>query len=160
MQCSIKLVVLSAALAWAGMFSPAFAALGQPASSVGADGAAQLAASARLFAMSASGAKTVVSKQVVKTPAGVTIAEYSAGGAVFAVTWAGAVSPDLRQLLATYFPQVQQYVASNPPPFGAPLSMNQGGLVVQTYGHMGALGGSAYLQSQVPAGFDISQIGG
>ena len=130
---------------------PAYAALGQGAASITADGTP---VAQRALQALASG----VTAQSVTTPAGVLVTEYVSQGVVFAVTWSGPVMPDLPGLLADAFPTLHAWLAAHPGPPNQPLRMDTAQLVVHADGHMRAFSGVAYLPAQVPTGFDISQL--
>src|ERR1700751_3889695 len=96
----IILMVLCGAL-------PAFAALGEDASSVATD-QAHLKASVRMVP------HQFYSVQEMQTPSGTTVRQFvSPAGTVFAVSWQGA-APDLQQLLGTYFDEFESAATSEP----------------------------------------------
>ena len=132
--------------------TPAHAALGQPATSIAADGTPT-----PQHALQA--ATAGVSTQSVTTPDGVLVTEYVSQGIVFAVTWSGPVMPDLPGLLADAFPTLRAWLDAHPAPLNRPIQMRTASLVVRAEGHMRAFQGVAYLPGQVPAGFDITQLG-
>jgi hypothetical protein len=91
----------------------------------------------------------------------VSIREYvSNDGVVFAVTWAGPVHPSLSTILADYFPEFSKAQKAAPKVRG----MRSHGLVksenvvVERFGHMGAMQGKAYAPSLVPHGVSLSEI--
>ena len=135
-----------------GGAAPALAALGRPATSIAADGKPT---PGHALQASASG----VSAQSVTTPTGVLVTEYVSQGVVFAVTWSGPVMPDLPGLLADAFPTLRAWLDAHPAPLNRPIQMRTASLVVRAEGHMRAFQGVAYLPGQVPAGFDITQLG-
>ncbi len=132
--------------------TPAYAALGQPATSIAADGTPT-----PQHALQA--ATAGVSTQSVTTPDGVLVTEYVSQGVVFAVTWSGPVMPDLPSLLADTFPTLRAWLAAHPAPPTRPIHMDTPQLVVHAGGHMRAFQGVAYLPAQVPPGYDITQLG-
>jgi hypothetical protein len=139
----------------------ALAALGQDPASIARDGAVQ-GPSARAFASTAGSTaalSSVVQSQTVLTPQGVTVTEYFANGVVFALTWNGAVMPDLSGLLGTYFPGYQ-VALQNRPRAGrnAPVAVQTDQIVVHSAGHMRAFTGMAYVPPLVPSGFDITLL--
>jgi hypothetical protein len=85
-------------------------------------------------------------------PSGTVIREYAGpDGKVFAVTWHGPFSPNLRQTLGSYF---DQYAAAGPA--GRQdrnhVQVQASNLVVQVGGHMRAYSGRAYLPQALPSG--------
>jgi hypothetical protein len=120
------------------------------------------AAAARIFASSAPGAVSngaVVTRSWVDA-GGTTINEYATStGKIFAYTWSGPTSPDLRQLLGTHFSDYQS---------GAALARGQSGLhagrvaqsgfVVEAGGRMRGYTGRAWLPDAVPAGVSIDDL--
>jgi hypothetical protein len=91
-------------------------------------------------------------------PSGTVIREYAGlDGKVFAVTWHGPFSPNLRQTLGSYF---EQYAAAAPA--GRQdrnhLQVRTGNLVVQVGGHMRAYGGRAYLPEALPSGVTAGDL--
>jgi hypothetical protein len=88
----------------------------------------------------------------IQQPSGTVIREYAGlDGKVFAVTWHGPFSPNLRQTLGSYF---DQYAAAAPA--GRQdrnhMQVHQSNLVVQVGGHMRAYSGRAYLPLAMPSG--------
>ena len=86
---------------------------------------------------------------------GQTVKEYvSPTGMVFAITWKGPVMPNLRQLLGSYYGQLQQ-AAQNRRRRRGPLVIRSKDLVLASGGHMRAFHGVAYVPklwpSNVPA---------
>src|SRR5271165_3859423 len=85
-----------------GLVSPTWAALGDNSASVQAD-AVQMNGTQH----SVSGARYTI--QEIRTANGQTVREFvSPGGSVFAVAWEGPTTPDLQQLLGSYFAQFRQ----------------------------------------------------
>jgi hypothetical protein len=101
----------------------------------------------------------------IQEPGGTVVDEYvSPQGTVFAVSWHGQFPPPMQQILGTYF---QQYSAAlqarssqaQPRMYGhRPLDIEQPGLVVQTFGHMRAHSGRAYVPNLLPQGMAVDQI--
>lgn len=143
-RVGVRILVFLAAAAAA---PAARATLGEPASSVAAD-AARLAASRRPVEVRA----THEVEELV-SPAR-TVREYvSPAGVVFAVTWDGATPPDLETVLGAYARPVRRAVAARTAgPHGAPARIQAGGAVVETWGHMRAVHGRAYVPALVPPG--------
>lgn len=88
----------------------------------------------------------------IQQPSGTVIREYAGlDGKVFAVTWHGPFSPNLRQTLGSYF---DPYVAAAPA--GRQdrnhMQVRTSNLVVQVGGHMRAYSGRAYLPQAMPSG--------
>jgi hypothetical protein len=88
----------------------------------------------------------------IQQPSGTVIREYAGlDGKVFAVTWRGPFSPNLRQTLGSFF---DQYVAAAPA--GRQdrnhIQVHESNLVVQVGGHMRAYSGRAYLPQALPSG--------
>jgi hypothetical protein len=131
---------------------PASATLGESVNSVRTD-AQHLRASARV--RQASGYE-VHEMQV----SGATVREYASDGKVFAVAWQGMARPDLRQLLGSYYPQLQQAVAAEKAQRAGrhPVDISEGDLVVQMGGHQRAFVGRAYVRSIMPAAVKIEDI--
>ena len=150
-RAAVGAALLCAALA-------AHAALGLPESSIAADGSAPALQLQQLQAQQ-SGSASPVSAQRVVSPTGVQLTEYVSQGVVFAVSWNGAVMPDLPQLLAGAFPALHDWLAAHPLLLNQPIAMDTPQLVVRAEGHMRAFRGFAYLPALVPAGYDINQIG-
>ena len=148
-RAAVGAALLCAALA-------AHAALGLPESSIAADGSAP---ALQPLQAQQSGSTSPVSAQRVVSPTGVQLTEYVSQGVVFAVSWNGAVMPDLPQLLAGAFPALHDWLAAHPLLLNQPIAMDTPQLVVRAEGHMRAFRGFAYLPALVPAGYDINQIG-
>jgi len=90
--------------------SPAFAALGEPASSVQAD-QAHMQGTLRTTQTQA------YTIHEIRAATGTIVREYvSSSGRVFAVAWQGPWPPDMRQILGSYFEQYQQAVQAETPP--------------------------------------------
>lgn len=111
-------------------------------------------------------AKTLMRSQTMQgytvhetlTESGTMVREYAgANSKVFAVTWAGPLMPDLRQLLGPYFPQ---YIVDSDERRGghARRSVRHGDLVVYSAGRMRAFSGVAYLESAIPNGVQIDAL--
>jgi hypothetical protein len=88
----------------------------------------------------------------IQQTSGTVIREYAGlDGKVFAVTWHGPFTPNLRQTLGSYF---DQYAAAAPA--GRQdrnhMQVRESNLVVQVGGHMRAYGGRAYLPQSLPSG--------
>ena len=94
----------------------------------------------------------------IQLTSGTVMREYVAtDGKVFAVTWQGPTRPDLRQALGQYF---DAFVSAPRAKFAdrRHLQIQQGDLIVQAAGHMGALSGRAYLASAIPSGVNVGDL--
>jgi hypothetical protein len=94
----------------------------------------------------------------IQLPSGTVMREFvGTDGKVFAVAWQGPTRPDLRQALGQYF---DSYVSAPRSKFAdrRHVQIQQGDLIVQAGGHMGALSGRAYLASAVPSGVSIGEL--
>jgi hypothetical protein len=147
---------------WAGLLSatmlvialPAFAGLGEAASSVQAD-QAHMQGSLRTTQTEA------CTVHEINSPTGTVVREYvSTSGKVFAVAWQGPWPPDMRQILAGYFEQYQQAVQAQASTRAGrrPLLIEQPGLVVQSGGHMRSFAGRAYIPEMLPQGVSKEEI--
>ena len=97
----------------------------------------------------------------MRAPYATVVDEYvSPAGRVFAVTWRGQFPPQMQQVLGRYFEEYKDALAARPPQgYGhRPLNIQESNLVVQTFGHMGAYYGRAYLPDELPAGVEADQI--
>ena len=141
--CSITLA--------SGFSAPALAALGGDAASVEADRASLNGA----LRVSASDSFTL---HEIQTPGGLTVHEYlSPQGKVFAVSWRGRGIPDLRQMLGSYYGQLEQ-ATSVPHRDHHHLAVQTPELVVQARGHVRAYSGRAWVPTLLPQNFLVSQI--
>jgi hypothetical protein len=146
-----KLLVLCLALVLA---SPAFAGLGQNASSVLAD-QAHVQGTLRSTQMQN------YTVHEIRSANSTILREYvSSAGKVFAVAWQGPWLPDMRQLLAGYFDQFAQaaQAQASSRPGQRVLVIEQPNLVVQSGGHPRAFAGRAYDPQLLPAGVTPEQI--
>lgn len=97
----------------------------------------------------------------IQMPTGVTVKEFvGPSGRVFAVTWAGPVHPDLRQLLGAYFdPYIQAVQELDAQRHGhGPVFIDKPGLVARVSGHMRAFQGRVYVPQLVPAGVHAEEL--
>ncbi|AOJ69035.1 MULTISPECIES: DUF2844 domain-containing protein [Burkholderia] len=119
--------------------------------------------SARMFAQGATalfdGAVTM--RSYVDT-GGTTIREYATRtGQIFAYTWDGPTSPNLRQLLGERFAIYQGHAVATDPRVRAGLHAGrvaQADFVVEAGGRMRAYVGRAWLPGAVPAGVSIDAL--
>lgn len=132
----------------------ALAALGGDAGSVAADRAA--------FAAQLRTTATVQYDVHEISSAAQTVHEYvTRQGQVFAVTWQGAVPPNMRQLLGEYFPRFQSAAVAahqQRPGQHRQFTLAQPDLVIQSSGRLRNFHGIAYLPGLVPAGVAITQL--
>jgi len=93
-------------------------------------------------------------------PTGTVVNEYAApGGKVFAVTWRGAMPPDLSQLLGSYYTNYQTGLAARQSGVHSRhVLLNNGGLVFEAAGHMRDLRGIAYLPALMPQGVSAGEL--
>jgi hypothetical protein len=122
---------------------PGWAVLGQYENSITLD-QQHLRAQAREIA------RQGYSIQELKSPDGQLVREYvSPAGLVFGVAWQGPTMPDLRQLLGSYFGNVQKANQSRRPGRG-PLIVQTKDFVFESGGHMRSFRGCAYVPSLFP----------
>ena len=82
---------------------------------------------------------------------GSVVREYvSPAGKVFGVSWQGPFVPNMRQLLGSYFPNLQQYAQSQTGRHGGPLIIQKDNFVFTSGGHMRWYHGRAYVPSLLP----------
>lgn len=89
---------------------------------------------------------------------GTTVREYVANGVVFAVAWSGQFQPDLRALLGQHFTTLTAETAKRPHAGRSQVHIAQGGVTIESTGHMRAHAGRAWVASLLPAGFDTDDI--
>jgi hypothetical protein len=90
---------------------------------------------------------------------GTRVREYvSAGGLVFAVTWAGPILPDLKALLGKYFDTMVAESAKAPRAGRSSLAIKLPEVVINSGGHMRAFEGSAWIPAALPAGFTAADL--
>jgi hypothetical protein len=152
-----RLVLRSATLASAMLIMalPAFAALGEDASSVQAD-------QARMQANLRTTQTPAYTVHEIQAPTGIIVREYvsPATGKVFGVVWQGPWPPDMRQILGSYFTQYQQAAQTQATSHAGrrPLAIEQPGLVVHAGGHMRSFAGQAYIPEMLPQGISAGAI--
>jgi Protein of unknown function (DUF2844) len=133
---------------------PAFAGLGEDATSISAD-------QARLHGTLRTTQSDGYTIHEIDSASGSAVREYvSASGRVFAVAWQGPWPPKMRQVLATYFDQYKQamQVQANQHAGRRPVLIQQPGLVVQAGGHMRSFSGRAYIPAMLPQGMSAEAI--
>ena len=136
---------------FAALALPAFAALGGDATSITND-------QVRLQATLHSTQNPGYTIHQLSVPSGNIVREYlSPQGKVFAVAWQGPFRPDFQQLLGTYFSHFTA-AAAKTRPRGAPLVIEQPGLVLYSGGHMRAFFGKAYVPDMLPEGVTADAI--
>jgi hypothetical protein len=91
------------------------------------------------------------------------VREYAAsGGTVFAVSWTGTNTPDLKPLLGSYFADFQnaaRNINRGPRHIRVPYRLVQGSdVTVETWGHFGAIGGRAFVSRLMPTGVSLNEI--
>jgi hypothetical protein len=130
--------------------SPALAALGGDASSIGT-GQTHLLPTARIERAATH------AMHELRAATGTTVREYLGNdGTVFGVSWEGPFRPDLRQLLGAYY---DTYIkAAKGRVARGPVNIELPGLVVHMSGHQRAFYGRAYLVDRVPQGLSPDEI--
>ena len=140
---NIKMKIMTVLLAWFLGAAPAWAVLGQPASSVQSD-------QAYFHGMLAQAARQGYEVHEITAPEGTVVREYvSPQGTVFGVSWQGPVMPNLSQLLGSYAADFQ-HASQSPHPRRGPLVVRNDRVVIESGGHMRAFHGRAYLPSLLP----------
>jgi hypothetical protein len=131
---------------------PAWAALGGNAASVDAD-AATLKGEIHTTPLQSYDVHEITDSN------GMRIREYlSRGGIVFAVTWAGPVTPDLPRLLGSHFTAYADALSAQPRTSRRSLRVATADIVVESGGHMRAIAGRAYLPAALPVGVSPTDI--
>jgi hypothetical protein len=135
--------------------APAWAALGGDTASIQAD-RSELACP--LYRERPAGPFTVHEMASAAT----TVREYSAGGRVFAVAWAGRAAPDLRPLLGPYFDDFQAMLRAAQTTARrrrVPYRLLKGKEVsIEFYGRFRAIGGRAYVEGLLPNGVSLDAV--
>jgi len=123
--------------------APAWAVLGEPASSVESDHAYFRGTLEQIPHQG-------YELHQISAPDGTVVREYvSPEGTVFGVSWQGPVMPNLSQLLGSYVSDFQHASQSTHPRRG-PLMVRNDRVVIESGGHMRAFHGRAYLPSLLP----------
>jgi hypothetical protein len=95
----------------------------------------------------------------IKMPSGTLVCEYvSPGGRVFAVSWRGPTTPNLANLLGSYFPQIQAAASAHRPGLSEPATVVAGDVTFHSGGHIGNFWGRAVVSSLVPEGVDEADL--
>jgi hypothetical protein len=151
--CPSAVVRFAAILTLLTATLPAFAALGEAASSVQVDQAHMQG----VLRVTQTQAYTV---HAIQAATGTVVREYvSSSGKVFAVAWQGPWPPDMRQILAGFFEPYQQAVRAQTHFRGRqPLRIEQPGFVVHSGGHMRSFAGHAYIPEMLPQGVTPEEI--
>lgn len=124
--------------------TPGWAVLGEYENSVNSD-------QQRMHAQVRQVARAGYTVKELSAANGKVVKEYvSPAGMVFGVSWQGPTMPDLRQLMGSYFGQVQQ-AAQSRKHRGGPLLIKTKNLVLVSGGHMRWHTGFAYAPNLVPA---------
>ena len=126
--------------------SPAWAALGQPESSVNKD---------QQFLRGQVRSEVYGSYRLhlITEPSGTTVREYvSPAGIVFGISWQGPFVPNLQQLLGTYFTHLQEFAQAQTRRRGGAITIQKQNFVLTSGGHMRAYQGRAYVPSLLPPG--------
>jgi hypothetical protein len=124
---------------------PSWAVLGQYENSVTTD-------QQRMRAQLRETTRQGYSIKQLSTPDGKTIREYvSPAGLVFGIAWQGPIMPDLRQLLGSYFAQLQQGAQSRKRRRGS-LVIRTKNFVLVSGGHMRSFRGMVYAPDLLPSG--------
>lgn len=91
---------------------------------------------------------------------GTTVREYlNSAGIVFAVAWNGHLHADLDQILGSYAAEYRSARAQQTRSHGRKRQkLSTANLVLETWGHMRALQGRAYLPALIPDGVTIDEI--
>src|ERR1043166_9593389 len=144
--------VTSAVLLFLVLPVTAFASLGGNVSSVETDRVRTQSALVRIQRV---GGIQGYSIHELLSPTGTTIREfYGSDGVVFGVAWDGEWTPDLRQLLGSYFDQYTRSTteARRKGASHHRVAVNENGLVVHATGHLHSTYGVAYAPALLPAG--------
>ncbi len=99
----------------------------------------------------------------MRADSGSTVREFATpDGKVFAVAWDGAFHPDYQQLLGQYFDRLQQFTrqqAGGPRRARrAPVMIETPEFVFQSFGHVRAMAGRAYLPQALPPNVGVEEI--
>lgn len=152
MSNSVKWLLMALCFVFIPVFGlPAWAALGGTVGTVQAD-QQHMKGTLRVSAQAG------YTLHEIQDASGTSVREFvSPSGTVFAVAWDGPLTPDLHQLLGTYFNRLQQ-AAQVKRARRAPLVIHDEDLVIEAGGHMRSFRGRAYLPQLAPAGVDLQSI--
>ena len=124
--------------------APAWAVLGEPESSVSADGQF-------LRGQIRDEVHEGYRLHQITDPSGAVVREYvSPAGKVFGISWQGPFVPNMQQLLGSYFTYLQQYAQAQTGRHGGPLIIQKNDFVFTSGGHMRWYHGRAYVPSLLP----------
>jgi len=132
--------------------APAWSALGETETSVGAD---------RQFFQGQirEEVHTGYRLEVIAYPAGGVVREYvSPAGKIFGVAWQGPFVPNMQQLLGPYYTHLQRYAQAQTGRHGGPLIIQQDDFVFSNGGHMRSYHGRAYVPSLLPTGLTAEVV--
>jgi hypothetical protein len=126
--------------------APAWAVLGQPESTVSADGQF-------LRGQIRDEVHPGYRLHLITDPGGTVVREYvSPAGMVFGISWQGPFVPNMQQLLGTYFTHLQQFAQAQTGRHGGPLIIQKDSFVFTSGGHMRSYRGRAYVPNLLPPG--------
>jgi len=95
----------------------------------------------------------------ITLPSGTVVREYvAASGRVFAVSWRGPTTPNLANLLGSYFQQIQAAAAAQKPGVPGGTTVAAGDVTFHSGGHMGNFWGRAVVSSLVPQGVNGADL--
>jgi Protein of unknown function (DUF2844) len=90
---------------------------------------------------------------------GTHVREYiSDSGIVFALAWNGPMLPDLKALLGPYFEDLVAESARKPRAGRSHIGVDLPEVVIHSGGHMRAFEGSAWIPTELPAGFSTDDV--
>ena len=138
-------------LGWGGLLilifsvAPTWAALGEPESSIIADGQF-------LRGQIRDEAHEGYRVYQITAASGTLVREYvSPAGKVFGISWQGSFAPNMQQLLGTYLTYLQQHAQAQAAHHGGPLIIQKEDFVFVSGGHMRAYRGHAFVPRLLPA---------
>ena len=132
--------------------APAWAVLGEPESSVSADGQV-------LRGQIRDEVHEGYRLHQITDASGAVVREYvSPSGKIFGISWQGAFVPNMRQLLGTYFTYLQQYAQTQTGRHGGPLIIQKDDFVFSSGGHMRSFHGRAYVPSLLPTNLSAEVV--
>ncbi len=148
-QCAVLLLTVANPL-W----------VGSARAGLGGDAASALADGSDLHGVVNSTSLAQYDIQEITTDTGIRVREYvNRDGVVFAVSWIGAVLPDLQRLLGTHYVEYTAALAAlNHPGLHRSLRVALPDLIVESGGHLRAYAGRARLPALVPAGVSAADL--